>query len=236
MRCRKAHELISLAVDGELDARRSARLERHLQECEECRSVAADLRELVAAAPGLQAPEPSEAVWERIRAGLTAPERRAAVQGVRAPGRSGSFGMSPALRYAGAAALALVMVAAGIVIGRRTESPGASAGGPQDKQEYTLAKLDEAEGYYQQAIKALSEAFAAQKGAFAPEAVEMFERNLAVVDATIQACRQAVLAEPEDIQARSYLLAAYMNKVTLLDSALDFQKGSPEAAGRGKIL
>ena len=227
MRCRKAHELISLAVDGELDARRSVRLERHLRGCEECRDVAADLRELVAASPGLRGPEPSEAVWTRIRARLTAPESRPATV---------SLWASPALRYAGVAALALVMVVAGVIIGRRTEGPGISAADQLDRQEYTLAKLDEAEGHYQKAIQALGEAFAAQKGALPPQVLEMFERNLTVVDATIQACRQAVLEEPEDLQARSFLLAAYMNKVTLLDSALDLQKRSAEAAGPGKTL
>jgi predicted anti-sigma-YlaC factor YlaD len=220
MRCRTARRYVSLAVDGELDARRSARLEGHLRECEECRALEADLRDVIAAAPALRGPEPSAAVWDRIRAGLTAAERR--------PARGGLWA-SPALRYAGAAALALVVVVSGLLIGRRP-------GGPLDRQNYTLAKLDEAENHYQLAIQALGEAFAAQKGTLAPQVAEMFERNLAVVDATIQACRQAVLDEPDDLQARSFLLAAYMNKVTLLDSALDFQKGSPEAAGKGKIL
>lgn len=227
MRCRKAHKLISLAVDGELNARRGARLERHLQGCEACRSMSADLRELVAAALGLRGPEPSDAVWTRIRARLTAPERRPVTV---------SRWASPALRYAGVAALAFVMVVAGVIIGRRTEGPGMSAAGPLERQKYTLAKLDEAESHYQLAIQALGEAFSAQKGTLAPQVAEMFERNLAVVDATIQACRQAVIDEPDDLQARSFLLAAYMNKVTLLDSALDFQKGSPEALGTGKIL
>lgn len=227
MRCRTAQRYVSLAVDGELDARRSARLERHLRECQECRALDADLRDMIAAAPALRGPEPSAAVWDRIRAGLTAAERR--------PARGGLWA-SPALRYAGAAALALVVVISGLLIGRRTGILRAAAADPLDRQNYTLAKLDEAESHYQLAIQALGEAFAAQKGTLAPQVAEMFERNLAVVDATIQACRQAVLEEPDDLQARSFLMAAYMNKVTLLDSALDFQKGSPEAAGTGKIL
>jgi hypothetical protein len=227
MRCHKAHKLVSLAVDGELDARRSAWLERHLRECGACRELLEDFRGLAAAAPALRGPEPSDAVWQKIRVGLTVPERRPAAV---------SRWASPALRYAGVAALAFVMVVAGLIIGRRTDGPGMSAAGPLEKQKYTLAKLDEAESHYQLAIQALGEAFAAQKGTLASQVDEMFERNLAVVDATIQACRQAVIDEPDDLQARSFLLAAYMNKVTLLDSALDFQKGSPEAGGTGKIL
>jgi hypothetical protein len=70
----------------------------------------------------------------------------------------------------------------------------------------------------------------------APQVVELFERNLGVIDATIRACRAAVLAEPDDLQARSYLLAAYTEKVTLLDSALDLGRQDGEPKGKRKIL
>ena len=100
----------------------------------------------------------------------------------------------------------------------------------------TLAKLDEAERHYQQAIRALSEAFASERGTLPPQVAELFDRNLSVIDVTIQVCRAAVVEEPDDLQARNYLLAAYMNKVTLLDAALDLQKRGLEPASKGKIL
>ena len=100
----------------------------------------------------------------------------------------------------------------------------------------TLAKLDEAEGHYQAAIRALSEAFASQKGVLVPQVAELFDRNLAVIDATIRACRRVVLEEPDDLQARNFLLAAYTEKVTLLDSALDLQRQGREAVGKGKKI
>jgi tetratricopeptide (TPR) repeat protein len=141
----------------------------------------------------------------------------------------------PALRYAGVAAAALVLVITGVSIGRRL-SRGPAPLGPEAREKYTLAKLDEAERYYQQAIKSLSEAFAAEKGTLAPQIAELFDRNLSVIDTTIQACRRAVLEEPDDLEARNYLLAAYTQKLTLLDSALDLQRGSRDASGRTKIL
>lgn len=101
---------------------------------------------------------------------------------------------------------------------------------PEEREAFTLAKLDEAQGHYEQAVRALGEAFAAQKGELDPQVAELFERNLAVIDATIQACRAAVRAEPDDLEARNYLLAAYTQKVALLDSALDFQREHRDAA------
>jgi hypothetical protein len=235
MTCRKSRKYISRSIDGDLSDRGSARLERHLAACDECRTLREDLRKIVDKAAGLETPEPSGRVWMNIRAGLTREQAAAA------PGRSGAvrrpaFGLGlPVLRAAGVAAVALLLVITGVTIGRRL-GRGPARLGPEASEKYTLAKLDEAEGYYQRAIKSLSEAFAAGKGTLAPQVVELFDRNLSVIDATIQACRRAVLEEPDDLEARNYLLTAYTRKLTLLDSALDLQRSGPETSGKVKII
>jgi len=236
MRCRKAQEYISRSVDGELEGRRAARLERHLAACEECRAFAADLERIASGAAELAAPEPSDKVWRNIRAGLETGTVKPVMDGASLDRRP-LFGLSlPALRYAGAAGLALVLVISGVAIGRRWGRTDVRlAPAPEAQEAYTLAKLDEAERYYEQAVQSLGEAFSAGKGTLPPEVAEIFDRNLAVVDATIQACRAAVLAEPEDLEARNYLLAAYTKKATLLDSALDLQRRDREA-GIGKAI
>ena len=231
MRCRKAQEYISRSVDGELEGRRSARLERHLAACEECRAFAADLERIASGAAELAAPEPSDKVWRNIRAGLETGTVKPVMDGASLDRRP-PFGLSlPALRYAGAAALALVLIASGVAIGRRWGRTDVRlAPAPESRQAYTLAKLDEAERYYEQAVQSLGEAFSAGKGTLPPEVAEIFDRNLAVVDATIQACRAAVRTEPDDLEARNYLLAAYTRKITLLDAALDLRRGDRDAA------
>jgi hypothetical protein len=235
MRCRKANEYISRSVDGEISGRQAARLERHLASCGECRTLLEDLRKIVGGATELDAPEPSDRVWRNIRTGLAAAEVKPLVEGISLEPRP-LFGLgAPALRYAGVAALAVVLVVSGVVIGTRRGRQGTPAGSDRGEK-YTLAKLDEAERYYQQAIKSLGEAFVSQKGVLVPQVAELFDRNLAVIDATIQACRRAVLEEPDDLQARSYLLSAYTEKVTLLDSALDLQRRDRETAGKGKKI
>jgi hypothetical protein len=235
MRCSKAHEYISRSIDGELSGRQAARLERHLASCGECRALAEDFRAIAGDAAKLDAPEPSDKVWKGIRAGLAAADLKPARERLESARRP-LFGLGlPALRYAGVAALAVVLVASGLIVGLRLGRQGTLAGSDRGEK-YTLAKLDEAERYYQQAIKSLSEAFASEKGALVPQVVELFDRNLSVIDATIQACRRAVLEEPDDLQARNYLLSAYTEKVTLLDSALDLQRRDREAAGKRKKI
>jgi hypothetical protein len=235
MRCHRARKYISEYLDRSLDRRKAAALERHLGKCQACQELLADFRAMAEAAPRMAGPEPGEDVWLKIKDRLRAAEAAPAGLREEAPLRWAFGRTSPALRFAAAAGLALVLIASGVYVGVRLGGRGAAAY-PKNSEKYTLAKLDEAEVYYKKAIKSLSEAFAAQKGMMVPQVVEMFEKNLAVIDATIQACRQSVLKEPENLQARTYLLAAYMDKVTLLDTALDSSVKSPVAVKRGQTL
>jgi hypothetical protein len=236
MRCRKCREYISRAVDGELSGKERARLERHLEKCDDCRALSRDLGRIVEAAAGLEAPEPSEKVWTNIRTVLVNNGRTGrAAAGERAPRRPPAFWLgAPAFRYAGAAVLALAVVVTGVVVGFRSGREKVPSS-PEARERYTLAKLDEAERYYQQAIKSLSEAFTAGRGTLPREVAEVFDRNLSVVDATIQACRRSVLEAPDDLEARNFLMAAYTQKITLLDSALDLQRENRGAAGQKTI-
>lgn len=236
MRCRNAQRDISEYVDGTLDARRTAALERHLAACAACREVLEDFRAVCDAASRLDAPEPGDDVWRTIRSRLEAEvSGRAGAPSAAAPRRRTFAWGLPAMKLAGAAALVMILIGTGLVVGIRA-GRGGKAVDPSDRNKFTLAKLDEAEGYYQKAIASLAEAFAAQKGAMPVQVAEVFEKNLTLVDATIQACRQSVLKEPEDLEARNYLLAAYMDKISVLDAALDLVKTNPAEIPRPKAI
>jgi anti-sigma factor RsiW len=224
MRCRKARIMISEYTDGTLALRKSARLESHLARCADCRAVLADLRVLVREARTLETPSVPPGAWSGIRARL----REAAAPAPR--DERALFGrprLAPAL-----AALALMAVAAGgifvgLKLGRRPVVLS-----PEAREQATLAKLDEAERYYELAIKSLGEALAGQSGRLSPQVAEMFARNLEVVDVTIQACREAVRNEPDNVMARDFLLAAYREKVVLLDDLLEMNRtASPGTPG-----
>jgi anti-sigma factor RsiW len=137
MRCHKARKYISEYVDGTLEPRKAGELERHVEKCAACREILADFRAMVAAASDLETPEPGDAVWLKIRSRLPAlaaepagavrvPERRAFGRGV------------PALRLAGAAALAFILVAVGVYLGVRLGNRG-DAAFPKYSEKYTLA-------------------------------------------------------------------------------------------------
>jgi hypothetical protein len=223
--------MISEYTDGLLKGRRAEALEKHVETCASCREVLKDFRLISRTAARLESPEPSEEVWIRIKSGLAEPQ---ALKESRSRVRGFEWG-APRLRYAGAALIVLAFVTAGVFIGIRL---GQQNGGMSfsESAKYTLAKLDEAERYYEMAIESLNEAMAAQKGLLGPEVAEMFERNLMVIDASIQACRQAVIEAPDDIEARKFLLAAYMDKVSYLNTVLDFPEETPAGGDSGIIL
>ncbi len=228
MRCRKARGMISEYTDGTLAPRKAAVLDEHLGTCADCRAVLADLRVLVREARGLETPAVPAAAWSRIQARLRESVATAARDERVFLGRPR---LAPAL-----AALALMAVAAGGVyvglkLGRRPVVLS-----PDKQEQSTLAKLDEAERYYELAIKSLGEALAGQGDKLSPEVAEMFARNLDVVDVTIQACRQAVRSEPDNVRARDFLLAAYREKIVLLDDLLDMDRAASPGEKPGEAL
>lgn len=216
MRCRKARIMISECTDGTLAPRKAVRLEEHLKTCAACRAVLADLRALVSEAGKLETPSVPAEAWLAIRARLKDAGAPAARD------RRALFGrqrLAPAL-----AALALTaVVAGGAFLGLRLGRKPVVLS-PEMRERATLAKLDEAERDYELAIRSLDEALAGQGEKLSPEVDEMFARNLEAVDVTIRACRDAVRSEPDNVLARDYLLAAYNEKVVLLDDLLNMDR------------
>ncbi len=209
MRCRRARLWVSEYADGVLDARKASRFERHLAACSECREILEDFRTIAGTAGNLETPTVPGRAWERIRTKLkagkppvytTVPFRR---------------GLAPAI----AGAAAIFIIAGGLLLVSKWK-PGQAVSGQARGERFSLAKLDEAERHYELAVESLGEAVAGQKGNLDPRLVEMFDNNLRAVDVTIRTCRLAVQTAPDDVRARNFLLAAYREKVALLDDYL----------------
>ncbi len=76
--CRQARRWLSVHRDGELSARRSERLARHLAGCPACRQAAAELEALTVRLAALPAAEPRAGFAGRVLARLPAQPRLAA--------------------------------------------------------------------------------------------------------------------------------------------------------------
>lgn len=229
MRCTQAKKLVSEYVDGVLDERRSAELERHLDSCEECRELLQDFQGIVREARDMKTVTPPDTAWEKISGALAGPRiEEPAGRAVRRERPARAFFLSRHPLWSAAAA-ALVLVVGGLALLQPWRS--GLPPGPDSADKYTLAKLDEAKGYYRQAIKAMGEAVTAQNGSLDPKLAAAFNKNLALVDASIEACQQAVRRDPGNLDTQNFLLAAYQDKVELLTNLIAVKKDAGPSRG-----
>jgi predicted anti-sigma-YlaC factor YlaD len=215
MKCLTAKKWISEYIDGDFDAEKKVKLDEHCAECADCRKLLEDFQTISASSKKLDAFSPPESTWGKIQERMTTEEQEVLTL---IPQKQGWFSL-PRLSYVLSALLIVVFLSLVFIYGPRYWS-GQTVIPDLENQQYTLAKLEEAEYHYQLAIKALNEAAMAQRESLDPQVAEVFRTNLELIDQSINACRQAVLSDPNDIESRKYLLAAYKEKTDLLNEIM----------------
>jgi predicted anti-sigma-YlaC factor YlaD len=211
MRCITARKWISEHIDGELDKKREAALEEHCSICADCQKLRTDFQKISRSAAHLRDVSPPETAWLKIQEKLPSEEQEV----IKVASGRPSWLSQPRLSFVASATLVLLIVV-GIFVIRPFDRNGQDILAATESQQYTLSKLQEAEHHYKLAIQALAEAVAAQEGELDPKVAEVFRTNLAIIDASIDACQQAILTNPNNIDSRNYLLAAYREKTNLL--------------------
>lgn len=235
MKCSRASRLISDYIDGNLDAKRRSDLEQHLKSCANCQKLLEDFEGIVEKAQELEDHEPSSLSWLKIKTRLeteTEPVQTLTF------GRRKWFNFilgQPMLKYALSAALILAIVVGAVTLGVRTWK-GTDLIRARNNPQYTLAKLEEAERHYQQASKALADAFASQKESLSPDVAKVLQAHLEIVDFSIEACRRAIFRDPNNIEVHNYLLFAYSKKIELLGQMVAIQSVSSREREADKTL
>ncbi len=216
MKCAKAKRLISDYIDGNLDTGHVSSLEEHLDVCLDCQKFLKDFRKIAKDAKELNKLTPPNETWSKIEARLNTETQPVHVL---APGRR-QWLNAPRLRFVLSAAFLLVILVGAGILGIHSLKQGGTLPGV-DSKNIAFAKLEEAEHHYQLAIKALGEAVSYQEKSFDPEVAEVFRTNLEIINTSITACKQAVLSEPDNVETRNYLLAAYKDKADLLTEMIE---------------
>jgi anti-sigma factor RsiW len=236
MACQQYLKSIHEAVDGTIGSIRRAELELHVDGCEACRALLADLQRIHDAGAALPPLEAPDRAWLQI-AGRLRQEGRIADTPV-AAGRRPSYGVW----LAAAAAVILAVASAVLLLPRSAPAPApqtASASGNTAQTpsvETVQTQVDAAQQQFEKAIAELEKVAKANQQALDPETSATIDKNLGIIDQAIAENRAAVTSEPSSVAARETLFQALRSKVSLLQDTItlinEMRKGNNAAAAQ----
>jgi hypothetical protein len=239
MSCSRYQDTIHELANGTLGPVRRAELQTHLDVCDACRALAADLRKIRDAAATLEPVQPQDHVWMQI-AGRLRQEGRVNETTLVRPRYMTMLAIAATLVLAIAGSL---YVLRGADVSGLPTSGSTVAGTPvkgnaaaSDAVQSITDDLLVAEQHYQSAIAKLQEVAKTDDGAIDPQTAAVLEKNLQVIDQAIAESRTALKTEPQSVPARDSLFEALRQKVTLLQSTIalmnEMRKGNSAGAAQ----
>lgn len=189
---------------------------RHAAGCPSCREMLLQDAEIMALAGSLRRPIQAPGLWSRIEKAL---EEEAVKERGRAPLLSRFLRLVPAA--------ALIIAAAGLALyfGLKTRLPSSPSG---ILSSIALARVEQTEKEYLEAIEALEEQTQPQMAGLDLELMFLYKDRLETVDAQIRRCREALESNPANAHIRRYLMAALHDKRETLAEVLNLKPGKPE--------
>jgi anti-sigma factor RsiW len=238
MACTRYVTSIQELVDGTLGPIRAADLEAHLETCEACRALRADLEAIRDAAGTLGDLPVPDRTWLQI-AGRLRQEGR--IQDLPEPRR----GLRPghyALFAAAAGLIAAIGVSLVLLSGARTPAPAAQPPTAQATAqtpatfESVQNEVDQAQTQMETAISHMEQITKANTQALDSKTAATLEKNLGILDQAIAENRAAVKSEPTSVAARSRLFETLKQKVSLLQDTIalmnEMRKGNNAGAAQ----
>jgi hypothetical protein len=233
--CERYLNAIHELVDGTLGPIRRAELELHLESCDGCRALAADLRAIAAAARSLDVLQPPDRVWKSI-AGRLRTER-----GMTEP--SGALGRHRSMAMLAIAAALVLAVGASLFmlrpsppvpqtattpqeIGRPAPSNAASA----DPVQGVEAALTSTETEFQRLVEATN--------TVDPKTAMALQKPLLVMNEAMNEARKALDADPQSAPARASFYEVLRQKIQFLQDTIALMNSMRlgDAAGAAEIV
>jgi hypothetical protein len=226
MTCHDAESLLHDTLDRALTASESAALAAHLETCEACRDLQADLALIHDASASLDRPIVAAGGWQTLAARL---EQEGLLQPVAAKPKPASW-----RTYTWMTLAATLLAGSGVAIVWRANetaapvSPIASApasparGNARDPKavEAIETELRIAAAHYEKAIAGLEAIVAEDRSRLDPKVAAAVERNLALIDKAIADSRTALQGQPGSLPAQESLFDAYRRKAALLQDLI----------------
>ena len=233
--CLELQSQLSDFVDGQLDAEARAGIVAHLDGCDACRALVADLGHLRAAARMLGPVTPPAHLWMEVAGRIRMGQAPAA-----APPATARRALP---QWIGLVA-ALVVVTLGVYLVDRLRAPNpapataATAGAPGGSIETVAQELSLALEHYDKAIAELQVIARNGEGTLDPAVTASLQKNLQVIDQAIVESRAALATDPQSEPAREGLIDSLRRKIGVLQTTValmnEMRKG--DAAGAARIV
>jgi len=218
-------ELLSAYLDHDLPRAEAEALERHLDDCPECRDALAGLAAVKSRAAALVDPPAPDDLWAGIasRIGAPGPTSRPRPVVLSLPRRTRGWAapqwVAAAAAFAVVAAGALWLTMGGIGALRPRASAGPAGGSATVGLDASAAAFDpeRIEGE----IHDLQSALERGRGRLEPETVQVLEENLRVIHKALDDARAALARDPANRELKDYLAGSVQRKLDLVRRAAD---------------
>ncbi|HSP63387.1 MAG TPA: zf-HC2 domain-containing protein, partial [Pyrinomonadaceae bacterium] len=225
MNCERYQDLLSDFLDGSLIPEDHNRVEAHLRDCGACAEARSDLDSIVVFCRenrGEYDAVPNErALWLRISNTIESGSSVSPGSVVKANAGWWSRLMNQSWqlsfpRLAASAAVLVILVALGTVVGVRRFQGGVPQGTPANS-----ASVEERYRQQQQVIAYWNQRVELNKARWSPQMRETFDRNMSVIDAAVNDSMRQLNQNPHDGISEDILNAALNDKVELLKEFAD---------------
>jgi hypothetical protein len=193
---------LSAYLDDELSPAERLEMERHLLDCAACREALEDLRDVVAAAHGLEDRPPDRDLWPGIAAGMAGhagPARRV-----------GSWATAVA---AGVLLAVTSALSAWVIIGGDDVTPR-EARTPEPFA--VLQPVVNTNAPYGAAVEDLLDVLESRRDQLSPRTVAVLEGSLATIDRAIAEATAALEQDPGDVSLASHIAGQRQLKLAVL--------------------
>ncbi|CAN5811126.1 hypothetical protein BH24ACI4_BH24ACI4_24470 [soil metagenome] len=229
--CERYLNAINELVDGTLGPLRRTELELHLEGCEGCRALAAELQPIRDTARSLDTMPAPPRAWAAIEARLRAEGRVAA--------RPLGIGARPYAALALAAALVLALGASLFVVTSRNPAPapvttvGDGNGNAESVHPVQSVESEMAltEKHFQNVVERADQVLD-------PATAAVLQKNLLVMNQALEESRKVLEADPQNLPARQSFYETLRQKIEFLQTtiALMNQMRQGDAAGAAEIV
>jgi hypothetical protein len=243
MACERYLNAINEHVEGTLGPLRRAELELHLETCDACAALVADLREITRAAQSLDRLQPPDRVWTHVAGQLRQEGRVVARPGRILRHRSyTTIALAAALVLAVGASLMLLAPRDRGAAGPAAPPPAAHAepaGNPpadEPVQSGTgiATELALTERHFQNVLEEAKKS----GNAVDPETVAVLQENFLVMTDAIERSRKALASDPQNAAARDSLYDVLKQKIQFLQDTIVLMNymRQGDAAGAAQIV